>query len=119
MEESVKVRYDYRTTIVEIVDGDTVVIDLDLGFGITLPNERVSILGMNAPTAKKAATAAKKRLGELLGSHPVINIRMASQDGEDMKGKPGRILGDFITEDGRMASAAMVEEGHAVPYTGE
>ena len=30
----------------------------------------------------------------------------------------GRILGDFVTEDGRMVTDIMVEEGHAVAYFG-
>ena len=35
-----------------------------------------------------------------------------------MKGKFGRILGDFETEDGRMVTEILVEEGHAVAYFG-
>ena len=37
-----------------------------------------------------------------------------------MRGKFGRILGDFVTEDGRMVTenGIMVEEGHAVAYFG-
>ena len=35
-----------------------------------------------------------------------------------MRGKFGRILGDFVTEDGRMVTDILVEEGHAVAYFG-
>ena len=35
-----------------------------------------------------------------------------------MKGKFGRILGDFVSEDGRMVTEVMVAEGHCVPYFG-
>ena len=35
-----------------------------------------------------------------------------------MKGKFGRILGDFIAEDGRLITDIMAETGHCVPYFG-
>lgn len=35
-----------------------------------------------------------------------------------MKGKFGRILGDFVAIDGRMVTDILVEEGHAVAYFG-
>ena len=44
-----------------------------------------------------------------------------NKDGEDMKGKFGRILGDFIVDrNGEPTSVvqALQEDGHAVPYFG-
>ena len=44
-----------------------------------------------------------------------------SRSGEDMKGKFGRILGDFIIDkDGEPCSVvdALMEAGHCVPYMG-
>ena len=35
-----------------------------------------------------------------------------------MKGKFGRILGDFVAPDGRMITEILIEEGHCVPYFG-
>jgi len=35
-----------------------------------------------------------------------------------MKGKFGRILGDFRAADGRLVTEIMIEEGHCVPYFG-
>jgi len=35
-----------------------------------------------------------------------------------MKGKFGRILGDFVSKDGRMVTDILVEEGYAVAYFG-
>lgn len=42
----------------------------------------------------------------------------AAKDGEDMKGKFGRILGDFIIGD-KMLTEILIEEGHAVKYFGQ
>ena len=61
--------------------------------------------------------AAKNRLKELLGPTAVLKTQI-EKDGDDAKGKFGRILGDFIAPDGRMVTEVMIEEGHCVPYFG-
>ena len=117
--------YEYRSTIVKIVDGDTVDVDIDLGFGTWLHNERVRIMGIDTPEARTSdktekvfGLAAKQRLTELLGPNPILRT-MVSKKGEDMKGKFGRILGDFKTKDGQMITDIMIAEGHAVLYEGQ
>ena len=44
--------YEYKTKVVKIVDGDTVDVDIDLGFGIWLYNERVRIMGIDTPESR-------------------------------------------------------------------
>ena len=41
--------YEYKATVVKIVDGDTVDVDIDLGFGVVLKDERVRIMGIDTP----------------------------------------------------------------------
>lgn len=121
--------YEYRCKILKVVDGDTVDVDIDLGFGVWLKDERVRIMGIDTPesrtrdkTEKIFGLAAKKRLKELLGKNPVLKTQVG-KGGEDMKGKFGRILGDFDAYDARTDSwrpvtQIMIEEGHCVPYFG-
>ena len=47
--------YEYKCKIVKIVDGDTVDIDLDLGFGVWLRDERVRIMGIDTPESRTTA----------------------------------------------------------------
>lgn len=115
--------YEYRVHILRVVDGDTVDVDIDLGFGIWLRNERVRIMGIDTPESrtrdkveKVFGLAAKKRLKELLGKTAVLQTQV-SKDGEDLKGKFGRILGDFVTGDSTVTKI-MIEEGYCVPYFG-
>ena len=61
--------------------------------------------------------ASSKRLGELLEKDAKL-ITTENKHGEDMKGKFGRILGDFRAADGRLITEIMAEEGHCVPYFG-
>jgi endonuclease YncB( thermonuclease family) len=60
--------------------------------------------------------AAKDRLKKLLGKDAVLRTTI-NKKGVDMKGKFGRVLGDFLYKD-RPVSEIMCEEGHAVPYFG-
>ena len=117
--------YEYKAHITKIVDGDTVDVDIDLGFGIWMKDERVRIMGIDTPESRTSdkvekvfGLASKERLKEILGKTTTLKT-FAAKDGEDMKGKFGRILGDFIAEDGRMVTVIMIEEGHAVKYHGQ
>ena len=44
--------YEYKCKIVKIIDGDTVDVDLDLGFGVWLRDERVRIMGIDTPESR-------------------------------------------------------------------
>ena len=122
--------YDYKCKVVKVVDGDTVDVDIDLGFGVWMRDERVRVMGIDTPESrtrdlveKKFGLAAKERLKGLLGKTSVLRTQV-SKSGEDMKGKFGRILGDFDvycakTDSWRPATKVMIEEGHAVEYHGQ
>jgi len=116
--------YEYRAHVNRVVDGDTVDVDIELGFGVVLTDERVRIMGIDTPESRTSdkveklfGKAAKARLAELLGDVAILKTQIA-KDGEDMKGKFGRVLGDFVAPDGRMVTEVMIEEGHCVPYFG-
>lgn len=116
--------YEYNCIVNRVVDGDTVDVDIDLGFGIVLTDERVRIMGIDTPESRTSdkvekvfGLASKNRLKELLGKNAILKTQI-NKDGEDMKGKFGRILGDFIAPDGRLVTEIMIEEGHCVPYFG-
>ena len=44
--------YEYRCKVLRVVDGDTVDVDIDLGFGIVLKDERVRIMGIDTPESR-------------------------------------------------------------------
>ena len=121
--------YEYRTTLLNVVDGDTVDVDIELGFGVVLADERVRIMGIDTPESrtrdkveKLFGLAAKNRVKELLAGKPKLKTQVA-KNGEDMKGKFGRVLGDFevyneIRDSWSNLTTLLIEEGHAVPYFG-
>ena len=44
--------YEYKVKIIKIIDGDTVDVDIDLGFGVWLRNERVRLYGIDTPESR-------------------------------------------------------------------
>lgn len=113
--------YEYRCKILRIVDGDTVDVDIDLGFGIWMHKERIRILGIDTPESrtrdleeKAFGLAAKQYVKDLMpiGSQQIIKTE------KDKTGKFGRVLGDFIIE-GKLLTELMIENNHAVPYHGQ
>jgi len=65
--------YEYKALINRVVDGDTVDIDIDLGFGIWMKDERVRVMGIETPESRTSdkmekafGLAAKDRLKELI-----------------------------------------------------
>ena len=114
---------EYDVVVVKVVDGDTVDVDIDLGFGVTLRDERVRIMGIDTPESRTRdkvedlfGEAAKARLKELMSEGAKL-ITTENKHGEDMKGKFGRILGDFKVK-GKLVTDILIEEGHAVAYFG-
>ena len=118
---------EYDVKVIKVVDGDTVDVDIDLGFGVTLTDERVRIMGIDTPESRTRdkvedlfGEAAKARLKELMKDGGKL-ITTEDRKGEDMKGKFGRILGDFkVDYNGEMkrVTEIMEMEGHCVPYFG-
>jgi len=115
---------EYDVVVVKVIDGDTVDVDIDLGFGVTLRDERVRIMGIDTPESRTRdkvedlfGEAAKARLKELMKDGAKL-ITTENKHGEDMKGKFGRILGDFRAPNGDLVTDIMISEGHAVAYFG-
>ena len=44
--------HEYKVNILKVVDGDTVDVDIDLGFGMWLRKERVRVMGIDTPESR-------------------------------------------------------------------
>lgn len=121
--------YQYKVSVVKVVDGDTIDVDIDLGFSTVLKKQRVRMVGIDTPESrtrdlveKKFGKASKKHLKKLLES--AESLSLISHD----KGKFGRILGTVIAhfaeghpvyETEININDQMIKDHHAVKYNGE
>ena len=115
--------YEYKAIINKVVDGDTVDVDIDLGFGIWKRGDRVRIIGIDTPESRTSdkvekvfGLASKDRLKELLGKEAILKTFI--DNGVDATEKFGRILGDFIIGQTTVAKT-LIAEGYAVAYEGQ
>jgi len=119
--------YEYRCNIDRVVDGDTVDVDIDLGFGVWLRKERVRMYGIDTPESrtrdlveKKYGLAAKAFVLSFLPEGSTQTLRTQKDD----KGKFGRILGEFVVYDAKTnawttLNQIMIDEHQAVKYHGQ
>lgn len=106
-----KPKYQYRATIVKVVDGDTVDVAADLGMH-TIRVERLRLYGINAPEVR-----GRKKLLGLKSKQWLIDMvacrEIIVKTYKDEKGKYGRYLAE-IWLDGVNVNELMVKEGLAV-----
>ena len=112
--------YQYNCTVTKIIDGDTLDVDIDLGFSVKLTKQRIRMMGIDTPESRTRNLEEKKR--GLISKQYLLDkchigstIRLVSHD----KGKFGRILGSIYTEaSAQSINKIMCDEGFAVEYYG-
>tara|TARA_Y100000389_G_scaffold81531_1_gene78099 strand:+ start:1482 stop:1907 length:426 start_codon:yes stop_codon:yes gene_type:complete len=114
--------HEYRATMLRVVDGDTVDIDIDLGFGVWLRKQRVRLHGIDTPESR-TRDLEEKHYGKLATKYiedrfPVGKV-FTLRTYKDDKGKFGRILGELVDSMGNSVNDMMIAQSYAVPYTGQ
>lgn len=111
--------YEYKAIVKRVIDGDTIVLDIDLGFSTWIRDEHFRLAGINTPELrskvkeeKELAEKAKKRLEALcpVGSKQIITTAKA-------KDKYGRYLA--VIHQGNnifTINRTLIDEGLAKPY---
>jgi micrococcal nuclease len=105
--------YNYKATVLEVVDGDTVTVRIDMGLR-TYSVHRLRLLGIDTPElrgpTREAGLAAKAFVVEhLLGKDVIIHTEKDDSF--------GRYLA-HVYLDGASFNLLLLAEGHAVPYRG-
>ena len=114
--------YEYGIRIKRVIDGDTIVVDIDLGFGTWLMDKHVRLWGIDAPekSTVEGKLATQCAIEFLLKHDPKTYILDVIEHKSD---KYGRILGKivhicpttkFVTE----MHLSMIAAGHAKAYFG-
>ena len=117
--------YEYKVKVVHIVDGDTIDVDIDLGFKTILTKRRIRLYGIDTPESRTRNKEEKQRglisKKYLLLKCPIGKYITLKSHGV---GKYGRILGELfeynnIDSSHRSINQEMCDEGYAVPYFGQ
>lgn len=115
---SAKKCYNYQVDVISVYDGDTLTVNVDLGFSMTLNKLKIRLTGVDTAemkstdeALKKKATAARDFIRE-----QVLNKRVLLECyGQD---KYGRWLGKIFAPDGTCLNEELIKRGFAYAYDG-
>lgn len=107
--------YTYRANVTSVYDGDTLTVDIDLGFSIIMKQQTVRLARINAPelrgsTAELGIKSRDALRDKVLGKSIVLKTI------KDSREKYGRWLGE-VWVDGVCINDWLLETGLAVRYT--
>jgi micrococcal nuclease len=117
--------YEYHAKVTNVVDGDTIVVDIDLGFNVVLSNQSVRLLGVDTPESRtsdkieKIFGLASKEYAKEFVENCKKQIILRTHKSDDSE-KFGRLLGEIINPDSKeVLNNSLIDEGFAVKYLGE
>jgi micrococcal nuclease len=114
--------YEYKVKVIEVIDGDTIDVSIDLGFDI-FTNKRIRLAGIDCPESrttdlheKKLGTESKEYLKHLLGNASNVVVKTLVTDTYE---KYGRVLGHvYIDSSAISVNDLLVSRGYAWSYDG-
>lgn len=94
----------YRVHKLQVIDGDTVKAEINLGFGLTLQHT-VRLEGLNAPeVSEPAGLKCKEYLVKLLTDSAEVFLEVSPR-----KEKYGRVLGSLLTNEEMNINEKMIQ----------
>lgn len=117
--------YEYHAKVIQVVDGDTIVVDIDLGFNVVLSNQSVRLLGVDTPESRtsdkveKVFGLASKDYAKAFVENCKKEVIVRTHKSDDSE-KFGRLLGEIINPESKeVLNDCLVSDGYAVKYLGE
>lgn len=107
-------QFIYKAICVSVYDGDSVTLDIDLGFNTWMRNQKIRLLGVDAPEIRgderaEGLVAAEKLRSLIAGKSIILHSY------RDKSGKYGRWLGTLFLEDLNV-NQLLLDSGLAKPY---
>jgi micrococcal nuclease len=119
--------YDYKFKVTRVIDGDTIVGDADLGFGVIMKGRVIRLFGIDTPELR-SSNEKEKILGQMAKTfveETVLGKDVILNSIADKKGSFGRILGiiefpaiGYREEEFEYTlNERLVQEGFAIEYS--
>lgn len=94
--------YFYAARVIDVYDGDTMRVDLDLGLGVWRHNQTIRLWKVNTPELRgperEEGLKVRDFVRALVLEKPVLLRTILDKRGEDQTGKFGRLLGEVLVE---------------------
>jgi micrococcal nuclease len=111
--------YEYKATVKRVIDGDSIVLDIDLGFYMAMNETKIRLYGLDTPEMNSddpllrlQAVLATRYLYDNLpvGSKVIIKTIL------DKREKYGRLLATIFTKEGLNINEGLLENKLAISY---
>lgn len=106
--------YLYKAIVVDVYDGDTCTVDIDLGFGVWMKNQKLRLYGINTPELTGAEKQDGIKCRDYIKSL-ILGKEIILETQKDKSEKYGRWLAT-IWLDNTNINKKLVEEGYAREY---
>lgn len=93
--------YTYEASVVQIHDGDTITVDISVGFHIWMRSQKIRFLGINAPELGLPDLSGEKSRDALTGVLQTSRMEVVITTHKDSKEKFGRWLGIVFALDSK------------------
>ena len=90
--------YTYQGKVIKVYDGDTITVNVDLGFNVELKKEKFRLIGINAPEVRGVHKIAGKKSRDWLRDQ-ILGKTIIITTEQDKKGKYGRWLAKIWLND--------------------
>jgi micrococcal nuclease len=122
--------YEYHATVTDVVDGDTLTVDIDLGFDVKFKNQKIRLLGVDTPESRTKDSVEKtfglvskeyvKKFVDACGSQIVLRTYVDDTTDDSGREKFGRLLGEVINPTTKVVlNNDLIARNYAVKYLGE
>ena len=111
--------YEYKATVKRIIDGDSLVLDIDLGFYMFMNETKIRLYGLDTP--EMASEDPLLRLQAIMATRYLfdnlkIGEKVTIKTVLDKREKYGRLLATMFTNDGLNINEGLIQNKLAVSY---
>ncbi len=109
--------YTYKAFVRSIYDGDTIRVDIDLGFGVILADQSLRLLGIDTPEIKGVERPQGLMSRDFVVERIPVGSYITITTVKDRKEKFGRYLATvFYGEEQKNLNEELLSSGMATPY---
>jgi endonuclease YncB( thermonuclease family) len=106
--------YEYSAQVERVIDADTCIVSLDLGFNIWFNHLRIRLAHIDSPELRTPeGQVARTVLLNLLGPLPA---QVTMQTLKDRTDDYGRYLAEILTAEGVNVNQTLLDQGYAKPW---
>lgn len=108
--------YYYKAIVVSVYDGDTITVDIDLGFDMWMKNKKLRLFGIDTPEIRGEERPEGLIAKQFVLDRIPVGSKIQVKTEKDGTGKYGRYLATIYYSDGNNLNEELISSGNAEVY---